>query len=384
MSVDAAISCERILVLEHEPAVAAAIARALSHGLPASEVSFVTSVEECRAVSENRAFDLIMLDYDLAGSSLVPELKLVDYEPAVMVIARTVEPRAISELFTLGCDRFLVQEEHWIDEVAPAVRQAMRLRRLELENRSLLAKLTEANLLLEEKNTRLDEFSAAVAHDLRGPLAGVIMKLHYIADEYCGALPIKGADLIRRSLASCERVTDMLQGMYQYAKLGAKATKMEKVSLGLVLESVVADLVIPESMDVEIRLGELPEIWGNRELLMRVFANLINNAVKYAEGKSVLIEVKMEASLEQALGVFHVVSVKDTGPGIAEDELKKIFAPFWRGGRGGQSDGMGMGLAMVQRIIELHHGKVSVESKVREGTRFKIALPAQKVDFWRS
>lgn len=382
MSSEAANTAERILVLEHEPAVAAAIARAISSGLPSSELSFVTTVEECRLLSQAEHFDLVLVDYDLAGSSIVPELKLADNEPAIMVIARSAEPRAISELFTLGCDRFLVQEDSWIDEVAPAVRQAMRLRRLEIENRSLLAKLTEANLLLEEKNRRLDEFSAAVAHDLRGPLAGVIMKLHYISDEFRQHLPDKARDLVGRSLASCERVTDMLQGMYQYAKLGAKAARMTSLELSSVLDGVVADLVIPEALDVEIRLDELPSVWGNKELLMRVFANLVGNAIKYSDKNAIKIRISKTHSAEQALGLFHTVAVIDNGPGIPQNELSKVFAPFWRGSTG-RGDGMGMGLAMVQRIVELHHGRIQVECPAEGGTSFAISLPAQKVDFWR-
>jgi signal transduction histidine kinase len=382
MSGASADTSERILVLEHEPSVAAAIAKALSTGLPSSELSFVTTVDECRLLSHAERFDLVVIDYDLAGASIVPELKLADNEPAIMVIARSAEPRAISELFTLGCDRFLVQEDRWIDEVAPAVRQAMRLRRLEIENRSLLAKLTEANLLLEEKNRRLDEFSAAVAHDLRGPLAGVIMKLHYISDEYLTELPGKCADLIRRSLGSCERVTDMLQGMYQYAKLGAKAAAMHSLRLSDVLDGVIADLNIPQEMDVEIKLSELPTVWGNTELLMRVFANLINNSIKYCGRSNVRIAISKAHSSEQALGLFHVVSVLDDGPGIPAAERNKVFAPFWRGSTG-SGEGMGMGLAMVQRIIELHHGKIQVWCPESGGTEFTISLPAQKVDFWR-
>lgn len=382
MSGFSAETVERILVLEHEPSVAAAIANALKSGLPSSEQAFVTTVEECRLLSHAERFDLVVVDYDLAGASLVPELKLADNEPAIMVIARAAEPRAISELFTLGCDRFLVQEDRWIDELAPAVRQAMRLRRLEIENRSLLAKLTEANLLLEEKNRRLDEFSAAVAHDLRGPLAGVIMKLHYIFEEFSGALPGKCAELVGRALGSCERVTDMLQGMYQYAKLGAKAARMVTIRLSEVVDDVIADLNIPEELDVEIKLSELPEVWGNKELLMRVFANLINNSIKYCGRNNVKIVVSKLHSSEQALGLFHTITVRDDGPGIPAAEQAKVFAPFWRGSTG-SGDGMGMGLAMVQRIVELHHGRIHIECPEAGGTEFIISLPAHKVDFWR-
>jgi signal transduction histidine kinase len=150
------------------------------------------------------------------------------------------------------------------------VRHLLRIRRLEQENSNLLAKLTEANLMLEEKNRRLDDFSATVAHDIRGPLGGISMKLEYILDQYGNTFEPRVVQLLDRGLQATTRLTHVVQAMYDFAKLGSKAAKMCQVNLKKLINEVVADMSFDENIEIRIGIAEnLPVVWGHAELLRR-------------------------------------------------------------------------------------------------------------------
>src|SRR5690606_31553351 len=135
-----------------------------------------SSAADFREQINNSAFDMVVLDHKLSdcdGIELIHEIKLKDWDPAILVVSRATNPKDIAEAYNSGCHRCVVKQGGWADEIPPAVRHMMRMKRLEEENGRLVAKLTEANGMLAEKNKRLDEFSGTVAHDIRGPLGTI-------------------------------------------------------------------------------------------------------------------------------------------------------------------------------------------------------------------
>ena len=125
---------------------------------------------------------------------------------------------------------------------------------------------------------------------------------------------------------------------------------------------------------VQIRLGELPadpaalEISGNRQLLGRALANLLDNALKYSGDAPVTVD------LQHAAGQTRI-RIADQGIGIAEKDLQLIFQPFFRAGNARGVVGHGVGLPLARRIIELHGGQVQVESRLGAGTVAEVTLP---------
>jgi signal transduction histidine kinase len=172
--------------------------------------------------------------------------------------------------------------------------------------------------------------------------------------------------------------------MYEYAKLGEKAAKMGPLSLTQIVEETVHDLRFDEKLDVQIGLGDLPEVWGNPELLRRMFMNLFANAVKYNDKPATIINVSTRTIREEVLGTFAELSVEDNGPGIPEQDQGTIFSMFSRGvAERGPKEGSGVGLAVVQRIVELHFGSIRVESPPGQGARFVFTLPTEAMAFVR-
>jgi signal transduction histidine kinase len=375
---------EHILLLDTNVDDLRAERECIARQLPRARITPVSSLEQFHKELNSEHFDLIVVDDQLArrnSSELIHELKLRETEPGVLVVSSAADPRLVADLYNSGCHKCLVKEGRWLEELGPSVRHLLRLKRLEEENRKLVARLTEANMLLQEKNRRLDEFSATVAHDIRGPLGGISMKLEYML-EYQDSLDARYRELIANALRSTQRLMGLVQSMYSYAKLGAKAGRMEPIVLGQLVEEVISDMHFNDSVQIKIGLGDLPTVWGSADLLRRLFINLLSNAVKYNDKPEIIINIGVRRIIERSLGKFVEVFVEDNGPGIPAEELSGIFSMFTRGASvRGDQEGAGIGLAVVQRIVELHFGDVTVESEVGKGTRFVVSLPTERLDF---
>jgi signal transduction histidine kinase len=377
---------EQVLLLEDSSRQVRHALESIIDQLPTISLTEVSSLELYRKKAAQENYDVVIFDYDISkekGLSLINELKLKDYEPAVLIVSSNIEDKVFTEVYNHGLHQYIVKQGNWIEELGPALRHLLRIRKLENENRNLLAKLTEANALLNEKNRRLDEFSATLAHDIRGPLGGICMKLEYILDAYKDRFDDRLFGLLDRARQASERLTLVVQAMYDFAKLGNKAAHMQYVSLLELVQGVVADLSVDDSLDISLMIDEkLPTVWGNKELLSRVFLNLIQNAIKYNDKEKIEIEIRLDHIESKTLGDFAQISVRDNGLGIPQKVQKEIFQIFSRGIHASSNkEGLGLGLSVVQRIVELHFGKVWVDSTEKKGSTFHILLPIQEISF---
>ncbi len=360
------------------------MADVLSHQLPVAEVSIAANEDAFQNLVDKKDFDVIIIEqtmHDVSGIEQLVASRLLDSEPSVLAVSRSDDSELLSAVYGTGCYRCIVKEGRWLKELAPAVRHLLRIRRLERENAKLIAKLTEANVLLSEKNKRLDEFSGTVAHDIRGPLGGINMKLEYICDIYKDDVDERLSKLLVGTFDASKRLLSVVQSMYEFAKIGAKAAKMETFSLGKLVDEVVQDLNFRDDLDIQISIQELPEVWGSDPLIRKIFINLINNAVKYNDKKQILINIGQGEITHRSLGEFAEFYVEDNGPGIPESEMNDLFTMFRRGRDADKKcDGVGIGLSVVKQIAELHYGSVGVSASALGGTRFSFTLPLQEIE----
>ena len=349
--------------------------------------ALITSVSEVSIASQallEESFDIIVLDCDLeqlGGSDFFRALLLGESEPRSIAVLTDPSVLEVQKLQAAGCSICVTRDRGWKKELAGHVVRLSRQKRAEAAQALARAKQMELNRFLSDKNRRLEDFSMTVAHDIRGPLGGIAMNLEYVMDTYGQDLPNRCRELIEKALRSSERLTGLVQEMYHYARLGSQATKMCEVSLDNLVSEVISDLRdAHQNQKIEFRLSDLPVVWGNKDLLRRVFLNLISNAIKYNDKEEVLIQIVSEGDEERMLGKYQIISITDNGPGIKAEEQSSIFSMYQRGQQSNKSeDGLGVGLAVVQRIVELHLGAISVNSEIGNGTCFNIALPAEKV-----
>lgn len=349
--------------------------------------AIVTSVSEIHTATqalEEEAFDIIVFDCDLerlGGADFFRQLLLVPSDLRSIAILKDPSVNQVQSLQAAGCSICVSRDRGWKKDVASHVVRLSRKKRAEINSEVQMAKQIEISKFLGEKNRRLEEFSMTVAHDIRGPLGGIAMNLEYVMDTYGDNLPNRCKDLIEKALRSSERLTGLVQEMYHYARLGSQATRMGEVSLENLVSEVIADLrEAHQSQKIEFRLSELPVVWGNKDLLRQVFLNLISNAIKYNDKEEVLIQIINDDEQVRMLGRYQLISISDNGPGIKEQERESIFSMYKRGEQSNRAeDGLGVGLAIVKRIIELHLGSIEVDTHPGQGTKFRIALPAEQV-----
>jgi signal transduction histidine kinase len=217
-----------------------------------------------------------------------------------------------------------------------------------------------------------------VAHHLRSPLAALERVLSVVAEGRTGPLPEKAKEMVERSRQRVRDILDLAHDLLALSRAReATPQKDTTVDLAQIAANVVGDFQQAAaagslSLEWEVEPGLAP-IVGDPESIAEMFENLISNAVKYTPpGGRIGVKVRRIAGEVE-------ISVSDTGIGIREEDLPSIFEEFYRAenARGSGKEGTGLGLSIVQAIAKAHGGEVSVESKVGEGTTFRVTLSAE-------
>jgi two-component system sensor histidine kinase CpxA len=208
-----------------------------------------------------------------------------------------------------------------------------------------------------------------VSHELRTPLA----RLSFAAELACnGDDPAEAQETLRKEI---QRLSGLVGALLQVTRAegDAAAASMEPVVLNEVVEEVVSDCWLDsDSRDcrLEFRAATKVQVRGDRELLRRALENVAMNAIRYSP-KGSRVEIELECGDGRAL-----ISVRDHGPGVPESALEKIFLPFFRvdGARHMDTGGLGLGLSIAMRAVNLHHGQIRAEN-AQPGLRVRFELP---------
>lgn len=244
-----------------------------------------------------------------------------------------------------------------------------------LRNEELNQQVRVRTQQLEDANASLEEFSYALSHDLRTPLRHIAGFAELLKEEVvAGDGP--------NSLAYCDKIIrggvqmrGLIDGMLSFARLGRKGMAVTLVDMGGLVDEVKAVISLDAGLKKlrwNIQPG-LPSVQGDAVLLREVWANLLQNAVKYASHRDVIeIEVGWEA---QPSGfVFHV---RDNGVGFNPEHADRLFGMFQRLHSDARFEGAGIGLALVRRIVENHGGRIWADARPDQGATFHVLLPSQ-------
>lgn len=218
-----------------------------------------------------------------------------------------------------------------------------------------------------------------VSHELRGPLASVGLSLRVIRDGLAGDVDPKQRELVVRAEARTETLLDLVDDLLTLSRMqdAPVPEPMQPVALEPIVNDVVeslSDTAQAKGVAVVTRIPpDLPALLGQPDGLRTMLLNLLGNGIKYTprDGR---VEV-CASTTDGPSGV--VITVSDTGMGIAEEDIPRLFEEFFRteSARQSQVHGTGLGLAIVELIVEAHHGTIEVASKVGEGSVFTVTLP---------
>lgn len=225
---------------------------------------------------------------------------------------------------------------------------------------------------LRRSNQELEDFAYVASHDLKAPLRHLSLSANFLIRNYAGQLDEKAHELLGIIRKSSERMFEMIDSLLAYSSVGRKDVQIGRVSLDEVVEDVLDSLSEAiKSSGATVSAGPLPEIQGNRNLMIQLFQNLVENGLKYRKSDvAPVIKIGSGSS-----GRYHLITVSDNGIGIDPQYKDKIFKLFQRLHSESEYHGTGIGLAICQRIAEFHGGSIELDTHYTGGCRFIIKLP---------
>lgn len=236
---------------------------------------------------------------------------------------------------------------------------------------SIIRNITEEKKIEKLKN----ELIANVSHELRTPITSIVNSIYLLE---MGSLSEKQTNITNIIKKNTERLLRVINNLLDISRIesGMLSLRMEVINIPNLIEdsiSAVRGMIVSKKIELKIEEEEnFPEIYGDSDGIIHIFTNLLSNAVKFTkeEGR-VTISCKSRDD-----DVY--ISVEDTGIGIPASELDKIFGKFQRATTAEQIEGTGLGLVIVKHFVNMHKGRIRVESEIGKGTRFVVSLP--KID----
>jgi len=240
-----------------------------------------------------------------------------------------------------------------------------------------MEKLRVANLELNHIAEMKDIFFSNVSHELKTPMISVIGYIGMVLKEKVGSLTEQQRKFLEISYKNLQKLGKNIDDLLDLAELGIrkKDWTFEPVNLCRVVDfscSTVEPLALKHQIKLDLHLPQDPVmVTGVEEKLNRLFDNLLTNAIKYnREGGRITVSLVNDPE-------FGYVHISDTGVGISNQSLKEVFTRHFQEGSTslGKMKGLGIGLSLVQEIVEFHHGKIHIESEVGKGSIFTVMLP---------
>lgn len=236
--------------------------------------------------------------------------------------------------------------------------------------------LQELNAKLEAANQELESFSYSVSHDLRAPLRAIDGYSRVLEEEHGASLDDEGRRLLGVIREGSEKMDTLIEDLLAFSRLGRKPITAADTDMNVLVRGVLDGLRTTVGNVNHCVIESLPSAWCDPALLRQVWVNLLSNAFKFA-GKREPPMIRVAARSD---GVENVYSVSDNGAGFNMRYYEKLFGVFQRLHRNEEFPGTGVGLAIVQRIIVRHGGRVWAEGKVNEGATFYFSLPPGRLE----
>jgi len=238
--------------------------------------------------------------------------------------------------------------------------------------RKLNAELEQRVAERDATNQELEAFTYTVSHDLRAPLRAINGFVGILLETYAPVIPAEARHYLDRVATNAQTMGHLVDDLLRFSRLARQPLRTQEVDTRALVRNALEQLAPAlEGRQVELTVADLPTGRGDPALLEQVFINLIGNAVKYTQGrKPARIEVGARPG-EDGEAIYYV---RDNGAGFDMQYANKLFGVFQRLHRSEEYEGTGVGLAIVQRIVHRHGGRIWAEAEVDKGATFSFTL----------
>jgi light-regulated signal transduction histidine kinase (bacteriophytochrome) len=240
------------------------------------------------------------------------------------------------------------------------------------ERRRMEHELRQINAQLEATNKELESFSYSISHDLRSPLRAIEGFTQVLQEDYAEQFDEEGRRLLQIVRNNSQRMGELINDLLAFSRLGRAAIKLVKIDMNALVKDICDEIGLTGGeLRVDLIRKTLPAIRADYSLLRQVWLNLLTNAVKFSSAKE-HPRIEIGAIGHDGEVVYYV---RDNGAGFDMRYYNKLFGVFQRLHSHEEFPGTGVGLAIVQRVVSRHNGRVWAESKLDEGTVFYFSLP---------
>ena len=283
-----------------------------------------------------------------------------------------------SVILTEAISSYYINSENGRVEILGVSRDITDRRKAEEQVQKLNAELEqrviERTTQLEDTNKELQAFAYSVSHDLRAPLRAIDGFSKFVLEGYGQKLDSEGKRLLGMIRANTQKMDHLITDILALSRVSRSVHKVSRIDMTMMAQSMLNEVASGEILKkIDININTLPEVQGDPIYIKQVWINLISNAIKFSSNKR---KPKIEIC-GYTENDFNVYFVRDNGVGFDPDYSDKLFGVFQRLHKSDEFEGTGVGLAIVQRIIHRHGGKVWAEGKVGKGATFYFSLPGK-------
>ena len=342
-------SAAEILLVDAVRATAASIGDAIGLHIR------IAAADAQKSASESTRLVVIASILGICLSLLVAVLVTLNISPPLRRLTVTADRIAAGELIEPA-------PSHRRDEIGSLSRAVTKMVRT----------LNQQAGDLKRSNGDLEQFAYIASHDLQEPLRMVSGFTGLLQRRYAGKLDADADEFIGFAIGGVNRMQELINDLLSYSRVGREDVSAKPVDMQLVVDQALANLQTAiEERSALVSRGPLPTVLANQGMLVRVFQNLIGNALKFCKAERPIVRIAAEHH-----GTEWVFSVADNGIGIDAQYRDRIFLIFQRLHQQGEYAGTGIGLAVVKRIVERNGGRIWLESEPGKGTTFFFTLPA--------
>lgn len=375
MSTDANTAAgARLMVVDDELAQMKALCHTLeSEGYRPTGFS---SAQQALAALQPGEYELLLTDLMMPGMDGIELIRAArardpDLAGVVMTGHGTIDT-AVAAMQVGALDYVL--KPFRLNAILTVISKALEVRRLRLENADLHRRERERAAELAAAYRDLESFSYSVSHDLRAPLRAVRGFTEIYLEEFGASVPAEGRAYLDHVVEGAARMDRLIEDLLRFCRFTRTPLTKAPVDIGALVRRTIADLRSREpDRVVQVELSDLPPCIGDASLLEQVLVNLLSNAFKFTRGRAqARVEVgSYEAPAAEPGGApERVYFVRDNGVGFDMKYAGKLFGVFQRLHRAEQFEGTGVGLSIVQRILQRHGGRIWAEGEPDRGATF--------------